>query len=127
MPHRVGENTNRVRIAHQTHVDPKMNATEVAFRAIADGTYRGGGDWDRARTRDRRPEWQRAERPVKVAVSQSNTDLDAEHARIQRDRIGHLALAVACDHADAGQWCWPTSRGLCGDRVTAGRKTKGTS
>jgi hypothetical protein len=98
------------------HEDAAVKATENAYRAIAAGEYR---DEHRYR-RDAPPEQKPAEKrpPIHHDTGQAMT-AEQVRARWEGEAVGPLALAIACDHADVGAYCFPSCGGLCGPRVRA--------
>lgn len=52
-----------------------------------------------------------------MTTDADTTDIDL--ARVRRERVTPGALAVACEHAAPGDYCWPTARGVCAPRVAA--------
>ena len=99
-----GRNIDPHRIHHAVHVigDDLVDASASAFRAIARGDYKA----DRIDTTAPDGETWESNRPEVI------------HARLERERMAPHALAVACQHAEPGAYCWPSARGLCAERIS---------
>lgn len=93
---------HRIHQARHYIGDDKIAQSANALRAIARGEFK------RDRAEPTRPEddpRNRGETPAVVS------------ARLDRERLTPHGLTVACEHAEAGAYCWPNVRGVCGERI----------
>lgn len=101
-------NPHRIHQARHYLGDDRVAQSANALRAIARGDYK----------RDR----QAAERPREAEPGEPSPE--AVRARLAATRISPGALAVACEHAEPGAYCWPSAHALCGERVAAAARAR---
>ncbi|MCC2030909.1 hypothetical protein [Microbacterium allomyrinae] len=100
MSHRTREqDKDHIRIAHQTHEDAQVRATENAYRAIAQGEYRDERWYYGGREK---PPVKKGPAPASVGNEPSGMTPEQVRARWDREAVVPGAPAVACIHAAEG-------------------------